>query len=120
MSDNESDNESDNGTGIQKSNQRYQSDIIVDMIKRFEIPFIALNPGASYRGLHDSLVNYGEDQPPMILCNHEEIAVAVVVKISPLDVRRRATRERLGVFGQQTRSVVVVYPRYPAVDQIEA
>ena len=54
---------------------RYGSDLIVDMIKRFEIPWIALNPGASYRGLHDSLVNYGGNQPPIILCTHEEIAV---------------------------------------------
>ncbi len=64
-------------SGIQKSNQRYQSDIIVDMIKRYEIPFIALNPGASYRGLHDSLVNHGENDPPMLLCPHEKIAVQI-------------------------------------------
>ena len=61
--------------GIQKSNQRWQSDIIVDMIKLYDFPYIALNPGASYRGLHDSLVNYGENEPPMLLCNHEKIAV---------------------------------------------
>ncbi len=68
----------DTGTsGIQKSNQRYQSDIVVDMIKRYEIPFIALNPGASYRGLHDSLVNHGENDPPMLLCPHEKIAVQI-------------------------------------------
>ncbi len=45
-------------SGIQKSNRRYQSDIIVDMIKRYGFEHIALNPGASYRGLHDSLVNH--------------------------------------------------------------
>ena len=50
---------------IKKSNQRWQSDVIVDLIKQYEFPYIALNPGASYRGLHDSLVNYGENQPPM-------------------------------------------------------
>ena len=64
-------------SSIQKSNQRHQSDIIVDMIKRYEIPFIALNPGASYRGLHDSLVNHGENDPPMLLCPHEKIAVQI-------------------------------------------
>ena len=26
-------------------------------------------------GLHDSLVNYGENDPPMMLCTHEKIAV---------------------------------------------
>ncbi len=63
------------GDFIRKANQRYQSDIIVDLIKQYEFPYIPLNPGASYRGLHDSLVNYGENQPPMLLCNHEKIAV---------------------------------------------
>ena len=62
-------------SGIQKSNSRYQSDIIVDLIKQFGFKQIALNPGASYRGLHDSLVNQGENDPPMMLCTHEKIAV---------------------------------------------
>jgi acetolactate synthase I/II/III large subunit len=44
--------------------KRWQSDIIVDLIKEFGFPYIALNPGASYRGLHDSLVNYGGNDPP--------------------------------------------------------
>jgi hypothetical protein len=35
------------------------------------------SPGASFRGLHDSLVNYGENDPPMLLCNHEKIAVQI-------------------------------------------
>ena len=39
--------------------------------------YIALNPGASYRGLHDSLVNYGGNKPEIILCTHEEVAVSI-------------------------------------------
>jgi len=62
---------------IKKSSQRWQSDVVVDLIKQYEFPYIALNPGASYRGLHDSLVNYGENQPPMLLCQHEKIAVQI-------------------------------------------
>ena len=57
--------------------RRWQSDIIVDLIRQFGFPFIALNPGASYRGLHDSLVNYGGNSPPMLLCQHEKIAVQI-------------------------------------------
>ena len=57
--------------------KRWQSDIIVDLIKQFGFPYIALNPGASYRGLHDSLVNYGGNVPPMLLCQHEKIAVQI-------------------------------------------
>src|SRR5260370_38275295 len=64
-------------TNIKKSNQRWQSDVIVDLIKQYGFPYIALNPGASLRGLHDSLVNYAENDPPMVLCNHEKIAVQI-------------------------------------------
>jgi thiamine pyrophosphate-dependent acetolactate synthase large subunit-like protein len=35
-------------------------------------------PGSSYRGLQDSLVNYlGNDRPQMLVCLHEEHAVAI-------------------------------------------
>jgi thiamine pyrophosphate-dependent acetolactate synthase large subunit-like protein len=48
------------------------------MLRRLGIPYIALEPGASFRGLHDSIVNYlGNDAPSLILCNHEEVAVAI-------------------------------------------
>src|SRR5260221_988489 len=57
--------------------RRWQSDVIVDLIKQFGFPYIALNPGASYRGLHDSLVNYGGNNPHMLLCQHEKIAVQI-------------------------------------------
>jgi acetolactate synthase I/II/III large subunit len=63
--------------GAGKSGRRWQSDVIVDLIKQFGFPYIALNPGASYRGLHDSLVNYGGNDPPMLLCQHEKIAVQI-------------------------------------------
>jgi acetolactate synthase-1/2/3 large subunit len=55
----------------------WQSDIIVDLVKQYGFPFITLNPGASFRGLHDSLINYGANEPPMMLCQHEEIAVQI-------------------------------------------
>lgn len=57
---------------------QYGSDVIVDLMKAFQIEYAALNPGATFRGLHDSIVNYGGNRmPQIILCNHEEIAVAV-------------------------------------------
>ena len=55
----------------------WQSDVIVDLIKHYGFAYIALNPGASYRGLHDSLVNYGGNDPPLLLCQHEKIAVQI-------------------------------------------
>lgn len=55
----------------------YNSDVIVDMLHMYDMPFAALNPGASYRGLHDSIVNYGGNYPYMMLCTHEETAVQI-------------------------------------------
>src|SRR5213080_2687492 len=54
------------------------SDAIAAVLRTLDIPFLALNPGASYRGLHDSIVNYlGNTRPRMLLCLHEESAVAL-------------------------------------------
>lgn len=57
--------------------QKYGSDVIVDLLQAFGIEYVALNPGATYRGLHDSLVNYGGGKPEIILCTHEKVAVNV-------------------------------------------
>jgi len=64
--------------GPRRSTAQYGSDVVVEMLRGLEIRYVALNPGASYRGLHDSLVNFGSaSSPEIILCNHEEIAVAL-------------------------------------------
>jgi len=56
----------------------FGSDVVADALRALDIPYIALNPGASYRGLHDSLVNYlGNERPQMLLCLHEESALAI-------------------------------------------
>ena len=57
---------------------QFGSDVAADALRALDIPYIALNPGASYRGFHDSLVNYlGNTQPQMLLCLHEESATAI-------------------------------------------
>src|SRR5882757_3074283 len=54
------------------------SDVLARMLRVLEIPYVALNPGSSFRGLHDSLVNHlGNERPQMLLCLHEEHAVAI-------------------------------------------
>jgi acetolactate synthase-1/2/3 large subunit len=54
------------------------SDLIAAALREQGIPYVCLNPGASYRGLHDSIVNYlGNETPKMIVCMHEEHAVAI-------------------------------------------
>jgi thiamine pyrophosphate-dependent acetolactate synthase large subunit-like protein len=54
------------------------SDAVALMLRELGLPYIALVPGASYRGLHDSIVNLlGNRAPQMVLCVHEETAVAI-------------------------------------------
>jgi thiamine pyrophosphate-dependent acetolactate synthase large subunit-like protein len=54
------------------------SDAIAQTIRETGVPYVALNPGASFRGLHDSLVNHlGNHAPEMLLCLHEEHAAAI-------------------------------------------
>jgi thiamine pyrophosphate-dependent acetolactate synthase large subunit-like protein len=56
----------------------FGSDVVAETLRDLDIPYIALNPGASYRGLHDSLVNHlGNAAPQMLLCLHEEAAIAI-------------------------------------------
>ena len=56
----------------------FGSDVVAETLRALDIPFVALNPGASFRGLHDSLVNHlGNERPQMLLCLHEEHAVAL-------------------------------------------
>ncbi|MEP6942150.1 MAG: thiamine pyrophosphate-binding protein [Betaproteobacteria bacterium] len=57
---------------------RFGSDAVAEALRSLDIPYIAINPGASFRGLHDSLVNYlGNARPQILLCLHEEHAVAI-------------------------------------------
>lgn len=56
----------------------YGSDVIVDLLKAYNIQYVAFNPGASFRGVHESLVNYGNNTvPEVIQCCHEEVSVAM-------------------------------------------
>ena len=54
------------------------SDAIAALLRGMDIPYVLLNPGSSFRGLHDSLVNYlGNERPQMLVCLHEEHVVAI-------------------------------------------
>ncbi|NKB22569.1 MAG: thiamine pyrophosphate-binding protein [Alphaproteobacteria bacterium] len=56
----------------------WASDVAAEMLRRMGIKYLSMNPGASYRGFHDSIVNYlGNDDPQMILCLHEDHAVHI-------------------------------------------
>jgi thiamine pyrophosphate-dependent acetolactate synthase large subunit-like protein len=57
---------------------RAGSDFMVDVIRSLDIDYIAVMPGSTFRGLHESIVNYGGNRKPeMLTCLHEEISVAM-------------------------------------------
>jgi len=50
----------------------------MDMLRLLEIEYAAVLPGSTFRGIHDSAVNYTANQrPELILCNHEMITVSL-------------------------------------------
>ncbi|MBI2510273.1 MAG: thiamine pyrophosphate-binding protein, partial [Betaproteobacteria bacterium] len=62
----------------QPGGEFWGSDPIAAVLSGLDIPYIALVPGSSYRGLHDSIVNYlGNRAPQMVLVLHEENTVAI-------------------------------------------
>src|SRR5712692_10135459 len=57
---------------------RSGSDFMIDVIKSLGIEYICANPGSSFRGLHESVINYGGNKnPEFITCCHEESSVAM-------------------------------------------
>ena len=54
------------------------SDFMVDVIKSLDIKYLPANCASSYRGIHESLINYGGNKMPEFLtCTHEESAVGM-------------------------------------------
>jgi thiamine pyrophosphate-dependent acetolactate synthase large subunit-like protein len=56
----------------------WNSDTVAALLRDVGLEYVALCPGSSFRGLHESLVNHlGNTRPEMLLCLHEENAVAI-------------------------------------------
>lgn len=59
-------------------NGRFGSDLMVELMEQMGAEYVFINPGSSFRGLHDSLVNYhGNTNPKIVLATHEMTAVAM-------------------------------------------
>lgn len=66
------------GLPAERQPPAFGSDLVVDLLHQLGIRYLPLNPGSSFRGLHDSLVNHGGNRAPqLLLCLHEEIAVSL-------------------------------------------
>src|SRR5689334_25302162 len=77
-------------------------DFMVDVFKSLDFEFVAANPGSSFRGLHESLINYGGNtKPELITCCHEESSVAMAhgyykVEGKPMMAMVRSEERRVG------------------------
>jgi thiamine pyrophosphate-dependent acetolactate synthase large subunit-like protein len=68
----------DQPQALGKPQMNWGSDVVAEVTRRLDLKYIALVPGASYRGFHDSIVNYlGNSNPQMVICLHEEHAVSI-------------------------------------------
>ena len=57
---------------------RTGSDFMVDVLKSIGFEYVCANPGSSFRGIHESIINYGGNKSPeFITCNHEESSVGM-------------------------------------------
>lgn len=54
------------------------SDVVVELMQAYGIEYAFTNLGGTFRGLLDSIVNFGENKAPQVIeCMHEEIAVSM-------------------------------------------
>src|SRR3954471_13534200 len=66
------------GLPARRADPGFGSDVVVDLLHALGYRYLPMNPGSSFRGLHDSVVNHGGNTEPEIpLCLLEEIAVAL-------------------------------------------
>jgi acetolactate synthase I/II/III large subunit len=83
------------------------SDFMVDVLKSIGFEYIAANPGSSFRGLHESIINYGGNSAPELLtCCHEESSVAIADGYAKVENRPMAVMAHSNV-GLQHASMAV-------------
>ena len=57
---------------------RTGSDFMVDVCKTLSLDYVAACPGSTFRGLQESLINYGGNRSPeWLTCLHEEVSVGM-------------------------------------------
>jgi acetolactate synthase I/II/III large subunit len=57
---------------------RPRSDFMVDVLKSLNFEYLASNPASTFRGLQESIVNYGGNKnPEWLTCLHEESSVGI-------------------------------------------
>jgi hypothetical protein len=87
--------------------QRPGSDFMVDVFKALNMEYCAANPGSSFRGLHESMINYGNNHDPELLtCCHEESSVAMAHGYAKIEGRPMMVMAH-GTVGLQHASMAI-------------
>ena len=50
---------------------------MAEVLKTFDIDYLAMNCASSFRGLHEAIINHTRNKPEILICPHEEIAVSM-------------------------------------------
>jgi acetolactate synthase I/II/III large subunit len=83
------------------------SDFMLDVIKSLGIEYCAANPGSSFRGIHESILNYGGNRMPELLtCLHEESAAAMAHGYAKIEGKPMMTMVH-GTVGLQHASMAI-------------
>src|SRR6266550_29355 len=82
-------------------------DFMVDVLKSLNLEYVAANPGSSFRGIHESIINYGNNTAPeFITCCHEESSVAIAHAYSKVEGKPMAVLVH-GTVGLQHASMAI-------------
>ena len=83
------------------------SDFMVDVLKSLGFEYVAANPGSSFRGLHESIINYGGNtKPELLTCCHEESSVAMAHGYAKIEGRPMLVMAH-GTVGLQHASMAI-------------
>ena len=86
-------------------------DFMVDVIKSLDFEYVAANPGSSFRGIHESIINYGGNtKPEFLTCCHEESSVAMAHGYSKVEGKPMAVLCH-GTVGMQ-HAAMAIYNAY--------
>jgi acetolactate synthase-1/2/3 large subunit len=89
------------------TNGKVGGDFMVDCLKALNIDYVASCPGSTFRGLQESIINYGmNSKPEFITCLHEEASVAMAHGYAKIAGKPLATMVH-GVVGTQHASMAI-------------
>jgi len=90
------------------------SDYMVDVIKSLGFEYVCANPGSSFRGMQESIINYGGNRNPEFITNcHEESSVAMAHGYFKIEGKPMAVLAH-GTVGLQHASMAIYNAWWPA------